>query len=193
MNKEVMQQILEAAIAQQAPQTAITEALAQPVQPAESNLVELHQIKTAQPVQPTTRLELQEAFAAGMSCRPASVRHPPNLIEAAEAVLGRWNSPKWAWAEQGHTADLMHALRRALDAQPVKPDPASCKKCAGQMKAGLAIEQTFKAGLPDFPGSDTRGITISPGGPGNLVQCLKCEVCGWSVTADPAQPVNPKR
>ena len=78
-------------------------------------------VALAQPVQPATRLELQEAFAAGMSCRPASVCHPPNLVDAAQAVLDRWNSPRCECAEQIHTAGLIHTLRRALDAQPVQP------------------------------------------------------------------------
>ena len=36
---------------------------------------------------------------------------------AAQAVLDRWNSPKWEWREQGPTADLMEALFKALKAQ----------------------------------------------------------------------------
>lgn len=57
----------------------------------------------------------------------------------------------------------------------------SCRKCGGTMKPSKAIEQTYTTGMPDFPG-DTVGITISAGGPGKLVDCLKCEKCGWSVT-----------
>jgi hypothetical protein len=38
------------------------------------------------------------------------------LAAAAQAVLDRWNSPKWEWHKQGPTADLMADLRRALDA-----------------------------------------------------------------------------
>lgn len=56
-----------------------------------------------------------------------------------------------------------------------------CRKCDGQMRRGLALAQTF-SGVPDFPG-DTHGITMSPGGQGQLVDCLKCLDCGWSVTA----------
>ncbi len=36
---------------------------------------------------------------------------------AAQAVLDRWNSPKWEWRKQGPTADLMEALFKALKAQ----------------------------------------------------------------------------
>jgi hypothetical protein len=38
-----------------------------------------------------------------------------NLREAAQAVLDRWDSPQWEWAKQGPTADLMAALRAALE------------------------------------------------------------------------------
>ena len=36
------------------------------------------------------------------------------LRAAAQAVLDRWDSPKWEWAKQGPTADLMAELRAAL-------------------------------------------------------------------------------
>ena len=68
-----------------------------------------------------------------------------------------------------------------LAAQQPPSAADTCRKCAGQMRPGKAIAQTFSAGMPDFPG-DTHGMTISPGGPGKLVDCLKCEACGWSVT-----------
>lgn len=42
-----------------------------------------------------------------------------------------------------------------------------------------AIQETY-VGTPDFVGGEV--CTISPGGPGKLVDCLKCEKCGWSVT-----------
>jgi hypothetical protein len=62
----------------------------------------------------------------------------------------------------------------------------SCRKCGGEMKPSKAYRETYLMGLPDFPG-DTygRGQTISGGGPGVLVDCLKCSACGWSVTAQP--------
>lgn len=56
-----------------------------------------------------------------------------------------------------------------------------CKKCGGEMKPGKAIAQTLTGGLPDFPG-DTYCVTLSPGGSGKLIDCLKCASCGWSVT-----------
>ena len=48
------------------------------------------------------------------------------------------------------------------------------------MKPSKAIAPTY-TGIPDFPG-DKHCVTISPGGPGKLVDCLKCEKCGHSVT-----------
>lgn len=53
-----------------------------------------------------------------------------------------------------------------------------CSRCGGQMKPGIALEQTY-TGSPDFPGGEV--VTMSPGGPGRLVRCMKCERCGWSV------------
>lgn len=53
-----------------------------------------------------------------------------------------------------------------------------CRRCGGRMKRGIALEQTY-TGSPDFPGGKV--VTMSPGGPGRLVECMKCEKCGWSV------------
>lgn len=56
-----------------------------------------------------------------------------------------------------------------------------CKRCGGPMEPSKAIAQTY-TGMPDFPG-DKHCVTLSPGGPGVLVDCRKCSACGWSVTA----------
>lgn len=56
-----------------------------------------------------------------------------------------------------------------------------CRRCGGEMAPGKAIAQTY-AGIPDFPGKEV--VTLSPGGPGVLVDCLKCRECGHSVTAN---------
>ena len=56
-----------------------------------------------------------------------------------------------------------------------------CRRCGGEMRPGKAMQQTF-TGAPDFPGKDV--VTLSPGGPGVLVDCLKCSQCGHSVTAE---------
>lgn len=54
-----------------------------------------------------------------------------------------------------------------------------CVKCGDEMGPGEALEQTT-TGSPDFAGGEV--VTVSPGGPGKLVSCLKCSACGWSVT-----------
>ena len=61
------------------------------------------------------------------------------------------------------------------------PDLRLCKRCGGIMRPGIAMGQTWSAGIPDFPGQDTC-ITMSPGGPGRVIDCMKCETCGWSQT-----------
>jgi hypothetical protein len=51
------------------------------------------------------------------------------LKEAAQAVLDRWDSPRWEWDKQGATADLMATLRTAIEQaekqEPVAPDDES--------------------------------------------------------------------
>jgi len=61
----------------------------------------------------------------------------------------------------------------------------SCKKCGAEMRPGKALAQTV-TGVHDFP-EDRYYVTMSAGGPGALVDCMKCVACGWSVTA-PAVP-----
>lgn len=58
-----------------------------------------------------------------------------------------------------------------------------CAKCEVEMVPGTALEQTWTAGTPDFIGDRSPCLqTMSPGGPGKLVPCLKCPACGRSVT-----------
>lgn len=54
-----------------------------------------------------------------------------------------------------------------------------CKRCGEELKPSIAIEQTF-SGSPDFAGVAI--VTMSPGGPGRLIGCMKCSACGWSVS-----------
>ena len=58
----------------------------------------------------------------------------------------------------------------------------TCRKCRTPMAPGKAIEQTYVGGTPDFPG-DKHATTFSAGGPGVLIDVMKCPKCGWSVTA----------
>ena len=53
-----------------------------------------------------------------------------------------------------------------------------CHRCGGSLKPGIALQQTA-TGAPDF--QDGEVVTLSAGGPGRLIGCLKCEACGWSV------------
>ena len=63
--------------------------------------------------------------------------------------------------------------------KPAEPWDGRCKPCGGEMKPGQAIAETL-TGVPDFP--DGEVCTVSAGGPGRLIDCLKCSACGWSVT-----------
>lgn len=67
---------------------------------------------------------------------------------------------------------------------PVEPTVRQRKcsrpRCCGDMLPGVAMGQTF-TGMADFPGREV--VTVSPGGPGVVVQCLKCNACGHSVSA----------
>jgi len=55
-----------------------------------------------------------------------------------------------------------------------------CKRCRSEMKPGIAMQSTL-VGSPDFGPSDDI-VTLNPGGPGRLVDCVKCPECGYSQT-----------
>lgn len=67
-------------------------------------------------------------------------------------------------------ADAASVIER--DDSQRQPLPV-CRKCGGTMRPGIAIAQTFDCGDEG---------TCSPGGPGRVVECMKCANCGWSVT-----------
>lgn len=68
-----------------------------------------------------------------------------------------------------------------------------CRFCGSTMRPGKAMVSTWIGGMPDLPG-DTHSVTFSPGGPGRMIDCLKCPKCGYSVTVGEQQiggPVGP--
>lgn len=81
-------------------------------------------------------------------------------------------------------------MRRVMDTQEqhirdalialgwTPPEIVRCR-CGGQMKPSSAIESTY-TGKPEWPGDTI--YTMSPGGPGRLIACLKCEKCGHSIS-----------
>lgn len=54
----------------------------------------------------------------------------------------------------------------------------ACYRCGGHLRPGIAMQSTF-TGRPDF--ADGEVVTMSPGGPGRIVRCMKCVACGSSV------------
>ena len=56
---------------------------------------------------------------------------------------------------------------------------AACRRCSGAMLPSKAIAQTY-GGSPDFAGGPV--VTMSQEGPGRMIDCLKCERCGHSIT-----------
>lgn len=54
-----------------------------------------------------------------------------------------------------------------------------CQKCGAQMSPGIALEN-IPTGSPDFIGGDV--VTVSSSGRATIVDCLKCERCGHSLS-----------
>lgn len=72
-------------------------------------------------------------------------------------------------------------LELVVGRDTTRKNPIVCPKCHLSLTPGKAIAQTFTSGMSDFGGADDC-VTMSPGGPGRLIDCLKCRWCGWSVT-----------
>lgn len=119
------------------------------------------------------------------------------LADAQAADDGGWTKhTQWHWSRvvNGERLDYWPSrkkymfrgkVKRGNVMQIVKHAATRCRHCHTSMQPGVAIEQTYTAGEPDFPSDrdDPNAIvTLSPGGPGKLVTCLKCPQCGWSVT-----------
>lgn len=75
-------------------------------------------------------------------------------------------------AERDALINAENTLERVFDVMV-------CRKCGAPMQQGVAIAQTL-TGMPDFIGGES--CTVSPGGPGKLIECSKCPECGWSTT-----------
>ena len=84
--------------------------------------------------------------------------------------------PEDAWAEEARNLDCP-----LCGGSGNVDDVRRCKHCNTPMQPGVAIEQTY-TGTPDFAGGEI--VTLSPGGPGKLIDCLKCPQCGWSVSTE---------
>jgi hypothetical protein len=71
-------------------------------------------------------------------------------------------------------AGARYAGARYAGARYAAKSERSCRKCGGPMKPGKAMGQTLDCGDEG---------TCSPAGPGVVIDCMKCERCGWSVTS----------
>jgi len=71
----------------------------------------------------------------------------------------------------------LHGARKAL------AEAQQCPFCNVALKPSIALAQTWVAGAPDFIGETYPSIqTMSPGGPGKVINCMKCPECGYSTT-----------
>ena len=61
----------------------------------------------------------------------------------------------------------------------------NCPKCKVPMLPGKAMQSTW-VGSPDFPGQDgtEHECTMNAGGPGKLINCIKCPECGYSIDGE---------
>jgi len=87
----------------------------------------------------------------------------------------------------GHRFTTREVFVRPVEKRSAKGDDRSpkgntCRRrgCTGTMRPGKALWPTF-TGTPDFP-LDNEICTLRQGGPGKLVDCLKCDACGFSTT-----------
>lgn len=119
------------------------------------------------------------------------------LQKAAQAVLDRWNSPKWEWAIQGPTADLMLDLREALEVQPYKGPTANMASIyRAMLEEGLpadslgshleAAEDQIRRLLiaKILPTTDTKANAISVAALPDLLAASRRAVCILGLLAE---------
>lgn len=94
------------------------------------------------------------------------------LVDRVERLRGLCKSAAGWLFDAGRHEEAERVLKLVGDMEDAAL-ARMCRKCGGQMRPGKAIAQTFDC-------SDEG--TMSPGGPGKLVDCLKCEACGASTT-----------
>jgi hypothetical protein len=85
----------------------------------------------------------------------------------------------------GNTDGNFRSLRVSKSSGKLKPADVSvpvypkCPKCGGKRKLGTAIVNQV-TGIDDFPGTVST-MSPDPHQP-KIIQCLKCEKCGFSVS-----------
>lgn len=140
---------------------------------------------------------LQAFFHRALSTTPDPVAEAAKvLLDAADKGLDLFDvdgpndllglAAKWSGNRGDAVIQLDIAeefMRESLRA--LTKDGDTCRKCGGTMSPSKAIAQTF-TGVGDFHDADEVS-TISAGGPGKLIDCMKCVDCGWSVTKDGGQ------
>ena len=103
---------------------------------------------------------------------------PPGQVELKECALLKKASLSERSNCRQSLAKIGEGDFRGVYARWKIRSGAWCPKCCGDMKPGAAIAQTY-TGSEDFPGGGI--VTMSPGGPGRMIECMKCDTCGHSV------------
>lgn len=164
------------------PPVAQTEALSDAILRAKAfdEIAEIENGKSV--VQPITEQEIDQATKKAMrelSKRLRAViaqptRERPSLQPLSdEQITHLYND-----------GDAYHHIAFARLIERAHGIDSTCRKCGGDMRPGKYTEQTAKQGMTDFIGNPPgmSGCTMSPGGPGALADCMKCTLCGWSMT-----------
>lgn len=128
---------------------------------------------------------LWPAFRYFLGRQTAIATSFPDLVrEHFLSVMTEQDKAKWAqeireykakFGRIGMAMDEKVWLKFALE---LAGETDTCPCCGGDLAPRLALQST-SVGEPDLGGDIA---TVSFGGPGRLIDCLKCLKCGWSVT-----------
>lgn len=129
-----------------------------------------------------------QSLAPYLHGRGETVRVPRETLRDLFALLRHYPTPGEMFkpgesvkqpAEESN--EVNGATLKDIAASLHNPFPANgrCPRCGVEMVVGMALESTV-TGSPDFIGGEV--VTLSPGGPGKLVACMKCIGCGYSTT-----------
>lgn len=98
------------------------------------------------------------------------------------AVLGFVIHCTFAWREEERLRRLadeetQRRMKEIAAARAGRQPDDLCERCGGRMRPGVALVSTEMGGAADL---DNEVVTMHHGGPGRLISCLKCPLCGHS-------------
>jgi len=111
-----------------------------------------------------------------------------DLKQAAQAVVDRWDSLSWSWSEKTPTANLIAALRTALEQEQAEPVSMRMPKVGDRV---ICLEDESLGEVVSLTAGGSPDITFEDGTRGTYLLREFAELFGY--VASPQQDEPPQR